>query len=82
MTLRSGLLERQARAQITFPDDAGETAAPVAAENLSLREDPKVLVPIAGGLIGLIALLLLYFLLRRRTKYEDDEQAEPADASA
>lgn len=76
LTLQSGLLERQARAQITFPDEAGETAAPVAAENLALREDPKVLVPIAGGLIGLIALLLLYFLLRRRTKAEDEKRTE------
>lgn len=64
LTLKSGLLERQARAQITFPDDPGEAAAPVVAENLSPREDPKVLVPIAGGLIGLVALLLL-LLLRR-----------------
>ena len=78
LTLRSGLLERQARAQITFPDDAGETAAPVAAENLSLREDPKVLVPIAGGLIGLIALILLLLLLRRRSRREGEEETDPA----
>ena len=77
LTLKSGLLERQARAQITFPDDAGEQAAPVAAENLSPAEDPKILVPIAVSLILLIALLLAWWLLaRRRTRRKDDEGSQ------
>lgn len=77
LSLKSGLLERQARAVITFPDGAGQQSPAVAAENLALREDPKILVPIAGGLIGLIALLLLYLLLRRRSKTKDEKDAEP-----
>ena len=81
ITMRSGLLERRAAAQITFPDEAGEQAAPVEAETLPLREDPNVLIPIAGGLIGLIALLLLLALLRRRTKDEQDEE-EPESVPA
>lgn len=81
LTLRSGLLERQARAQITFPDEAGAQAAPVAAENLSPAEDPKILVPIAVSLILLIALLLLWWLIaRRRTRRKEDEEQEPVPA--
>lgn len=77
LTLRSGLLERQARAQITFPDDAGAQAAPVAAENLSPAEDPRILIPIAVSLILLTALLLLSWLLaRRRARPEHREEQE------
>lgn len=65
LTLTSGLTERRAQARIAFPDGAGERAAAVAAENLSLREDPRVLIPVASGLIGLVALVLLALLRRR-----------------
>lgn len=81
LTLQSGLLERQARAQITFPDAAGTESAPVAAENLSPAEDPKILVPIAVSLIMLIALLLLWWLIaRRRTRRKEDEEQQPVPA--
>lgn len=81
ITMRSGLLERRAEAQITFPDQAGAQAEPV--EALPLRENPDVLIPIAGGLIGLLALLLLLsLLLRRRTRSRRDEQKKAAPAPA
>lgn len=64
ISVKSGLLERRAEARITFPDEAGTANAPVEARNLALRENPNVLIPIAAGLIGLIALLLLLALLR------------------
>lgn len=79
LSLKSGLIERRATAQITFPDEAGEQAPPVEAENLPLRDDPNVVIPIAAGLLGLVALLLLLALLRRRTQRQDEEQ-ELADA--
>lgn len=72
ITMRSGLLERTASAEITFPDDAGGKSAPV--EALPLRENPNVVIPIAGGLIGLIALLLLLALLRRRSKDREKDR--------
>jgi hypothetical protein len=75
ITMRSGLLERRAGAEITFPDEAGQEPAPVPA--LPLRENPAVLVPIAGGLIALLALLLLLAFLRRRTKEQDDAPPAP-----
>lgn len=77
LDLASGETRRAAEARITFPDEAGTANAPVEAESLPLRENPDVLIPIAGGLIGLIALLLLLALLRRRTKRKD---GVPADA--
>lgn len=75
LTLGSGLLERTAEARISFPDQAGRQAAPVAAVNLSPAEDPKVLVPIATSLILLIALLLAWWLLVRRRRRQVDEDA-------
>lgn len=69
LTLRSGLLERRARATITFPDAAGERAAPVPAQSLSPVRDPDLVVPFAIGLLALLALLLLLTALlasRRR----------------
>jgi hypothetical protein len=69
LTLRSGLLERRARAVITFPDAAGATAPPVDAKAVPLAKDRKVLIPVAGGLIGLLLLLLLVVgLLTSRRK--------------
>lgn len=59
LTLRSGRVERAAEAMITFPAGTGLTAEPVPAKELSLAEDPDVVVPIAAGLVGLLALLLL-----------------------
>jgi hypothetical protein len=75
ITMRSGLLERRAGAQITFPDEAGQESTPVPA--LPLRENPAVLVPIAGGLIALLALLLLLAFLRRRQREQDDAPPAP-----
>lgn len=72
LTLRSGRDERAAEATITFPAP-GQTAEPVAAEELPLDEDnPWVFA--AGALIGLLALLLLLLaLLKRRSRRRDDD---------
>lgn len=59
LVLRSGAVERKAEGTITFPASAGEQATAVLAKNLPLREDPNILVPIAAGLLALLALLLL-----------------------
>lgn len=83
MVLRSGRDERAAEATITFPADAGETAEPVAAEEVPLdATNPWVFA--AGALIGLLSLLLLVLaLLRRRGRRgagEGDRRLEPAAA--
>ena len=76
LDLRSGRVQRAAQATLVFPDAAGERAAPVEAEELGLAEDPDVLIPFAGGLIGLILLALLLLLLLRRRRRKDDEEEE------
>ncbi|MEO6205237.1 MAG: peptidase [Mycobacteriales bacterium] len=71
LTLRSGLLERDATAQITFPDAAGATAPPVAATPKSFTAEHNVLLPFAAGLIGLLIVLLItvgYLTSRRRAR--------------
>lgn len=59
IALRSGRLSRSATATITFPDAAGAQALPVQADAVPFAKDHKILLPIAGGLIGLLVLLLL-----------------------
>lgn len=68
LTLKSGLLERRAEAQITFPDEAGEENAPVEAKELSPVEDPDLVIPFAIGLLFLLflALIIVGYLTSRR----------------
>lgn len=71
ITMRSGLLERAAKASITFPDNVGTSAAPVEAAQLPLAKDPGVVIPFAIGLLGLLFLLLLvvgYLSTRRKAR--------------
>lgn len=59
LRLQSGTLERSERARVSFPDAAGASAPPVETEDVPLAKDRSVVVPFAGALIGLLALLLL-----------------------
>lgn len=71
LDLQSGLLKRSAEAKLTFPDEAGATTAVVKAKNLPLAKDRRVLLPIAGGLIFILFLLLItvgYLSSRRKAK--------------
>lgn len=71
VTLKSGLLERQAQAQVTFPD-----AAPVPRPVAEPTQEPAF--PwwlLAAALLLLLAALLVWFLLaRRRRKRRDPMQ--------
>ncbi|MCU1589926.1 MAG: hypothetical protein JWP11_1182 [Frankiales bacterium] len=77
LTLHSGLLQRRAEAPLTWPDAAGAKAPPVKAKNIPLAKDRRVLIPIAGGLIGILLVLLFFFWFfakkRSRRRDEDDE---------
>lgn len=59
LTMQSGTLERRERARVTFPDATGTSAPPVETEDVPLVKDRSIVVPVAGGLIGLLVLLLL-----------------------
>jgi hypothetical protein len=64
--LRSGLLTRAAEATVTFPELAGAVGPAVAADAVPLAEDPDVVIPVAIGLLALVALPLAAYGLRRR----------------
>ena len=68
--MTSGLLERKAAGDVTFPEKADTVSPVVAAKSVPLYKDRGVLVPVAIVLVGLLALillvLLLLWLLRRR----------------
>lgn len=83
LTMSSGLLQRRVSATILFPQDAGQAAPPVKAEDVPLAKDRKVLIPIAGSLILLLllALLVAFLLARRRTREDDDEDEQIEDGT-
>ena len=66
VTVRSGELVKQAKATITFPDTAGTTAKPVVAE--SVRQQRRVLIPIAVALAGVVLAGLGGYALRLRRR--------------
>lgn len=92
---QSGLLERTAEAEISFPTGAGEEAPPAASETIGgtdedgndiserLRGQRRALLPLAALLI-LLALGALWLMLmwKRRQDEEDEEAQEAAKASA
>jgi hypothetical protein len=74
--LKSGLLERKAEGDITFPDAASSQNAPVKAKAVPLYKDRNAVSLFAATLIGIIALLLLllalFGFLRRRRREEEE----------
>jgi hypothetical protein len=85
LTLTSGLLERRAEGQLTFPDAAGAVAPPVKAKNIPLAKDRRVLVPLAIGLIGIVLALLFFlwlFATLRSKRREKDEDVDARRAAA
>lgn len=74
--MKSGLLERKASGDVTFPDQADAVSPAVKAKALPLYKDRGLVGTFAGVLIGLLLLaLLLWWLLARRRRREDDEVA-------
>jgi hypothetical protein len=73
--LSAGDLERQAEAQITFPEHVGISEA-VEADPL---QDRGVLIPLAAGLLLLALLLLLLVALRRRRSDDEDDDGSSSN---
>jgi hypothetical protein len=85
LSVFSGVLERRAEGRITFPDANGTSTPPVKAKNIPLAKDRRVLIPIAGGLIGILLLLLWFFWLfakKRSKRRETDEEVDARRAAA
>lgn len=76
LVLTSGRISRGVEGTITFPEGAGASGVPVRPRPIPKLEDPSIVVPVAVGVLGLVALLLLLFLYRRRTRREADEPAQ------
>jgi hypothetical protein len=73
LVLRSGTLEREATARISFPLQAGSAAEPVPAKMTPLQVRRRILMPVAHGLLLLVVFGLLFFWWKRRRDQEDDE---------
>ena len=76
LTLQSGELERTAEATITFPREAGASAEPVEAREVT-GTLPGIIA--LGASIFLLLLLggwLFWFLFKRRARRKDDEEEE------
>lgn len=75
ITLRSGTLERSAEATITFPDEAGASAAAVSASSTKESGDDFLALTIAGALALVVLACLLWYLLGRRRQRDDEAVA-------
>lgn len=64
ISMTSGLLERRASGDVTFPSGAATAGTVVKAKALPLYRDRGVLVPVATVLVGVLALVLLVVALR------------------
>lgn len=62
LTLKSGILERSASAEITFPEGGGSSTVAVNSE------DSGSLIPIAGAVVGVMLLGGLGFLVSRKQR--------------
>jgi LPXTG-motif cell wall-anchored protein len=70
IVLQSDLVKRAAKATITFPTGSGVVGPRVKAVPVPLTKNRHVLVPLAIGLIALLAIGLL--LWRRRRRHDDN----------
>ncbi len=77
LRLSSGPVTHAVEGTITFPTAPGTSATPVAVKPLPLTKRRAVMIPVAGGLLGLLALAFLLFLLWRRRRKKKGEQDKP-----
>jgi hypothetical protein len=82
LTLSSGTVTRAAQATLLFPTTAGVSGPAVPAKAIPITKRRSVIIPVAGGLLGLLGLAFLLLLLwRRRSQKDDDDEATPPPAA-
>jgi hypothetical protein len=81
MTLRSGYVQHAVTGRLSFPRSAGTAAKPVKAHAVPLAKNRNVLVPVAIGLILLLAIGLALWLFWRRRNRHDKRNADGTPGS-
>lgn len=75
VTIRSGRIEHEAKATITFPAEAGEAAPPVKAD-ADVEKQRKILIPVAGGAAAVVGTAVGgYVIFGRRAATKVAKQA-------
>jgi hypothetical protein len=82
LTLNSGTVSRAAEATLLFPTAAGTSGPAVAAKPVPITKRRSVVIPVAGSLLGLLALAFLLLLFWRRRRKKDDDEDAPAPPPA
>lgn len=78
VTIRSGRIEHEAKATITFPSEAGDAAPPVEADS-GVEQQRKILIPVAGGAALVVGTAVGgYILFGRRAATKVAKQAVKA----
>jgi hypothetical protein len=80
LILTSGQVTRGAEATLMFPTAPGTVGPAVPAKPLPLTQRRGVVIPVAAGLLGLLAAFFLLFLLWRRRRRNDDDKRPPRAA--
>ena len=80
LEMRSGLIKHAVEATITFPTGAGSVGKAVKARAVPLTRNKRVLGLVAGSLILLVVLGILFtlFVMWRRRKRDEEPEAGPA----
>ena len=76
--MKSGVLERRAEGDLTFPDAPSSVSTPVKAKPLPLYKDKSILVPVAATFIGLLFLILIILAVREYLRRQRAKQAPTA----
>ncbi|MCU1587400.1 MAG: hypothetical protein JWN31_893 [Frankiales bacterium] len=79
--MKSGVLERKAEAQLTFPDTVSTGTPPVKAKALPLYKEKSIVVAVAVGFIGLLFLILIVLAVREYLRRQKRARAESVASS-
>lgn len=78
LVARSGLLEREAVGQVTFPPEAGAASGPSPVVVTPIEQQRRLLIPLAGSMIvlALAAIVLVWLWARRQHRRREQVPVE------